>query len=218
MAIRQNRYRSMYEAMVRPMNASTFPRHVFTRGQNIHSNIYDRVGNRDDCFDTTLVHLTERFNGKDVYLVGTSNQSTMLAQRTQKLIEELRPDTVLVQTSPEWWNRASIMKYVDSQEEMNKYAAQLDSADQKTFDYYHSNRKMLALLRLSIYNFLFRNHFGFTAESWVRPGLEMKFACESAQKVGADLKFLGSELDADSQQRLMHETRFNAIEYFVRRF
>ena len=46
MAIRQNRYRSMYEAMVRPMNASTFPRHVFMRGQNLHSNIYDRVGNR----------------------------------------------------------------------------------------------------------------------------------------------------------------------------
>jgi hypothetical protein len=48
----------------------------------LHSNIYDRVGNRDSCFDTTLVHLTERFNGKDVYLVGTMNQSTMLAQRT----------------------------------------------------------------------------------------------------------------------------------------
>ena len=35
------------------------------------------------------MHLTERFAGKDVYLVGTANQSTMLAQRTQKLIEEL---------------------------------------------------------------------------------------------------------------------------------
>ena len=46
MAIRQNRYRSLYEAMVRPINASTFPRHVFMRGQNLHSNIYDRVGDR----------------------------------------------------------------------------------------------------------------------------------------------------------------------------
>ena len=46
MAIRANRYRAMYEAMVRPINASTFPRHVFMRGQNLHSNVYDRVGNR----------------------------------------------------------------------------------------------------------------------------------------------------------------------------
>jgi hypothetical protein len=43
------------------------------RGQNLHSNVYDRVGDRENCFKTTLVHLTERFNGKDVYLVGTMN-------------------------------------------------------------------------------------------------------------------------------------------------
>lgn len=60
------------------------------------------------------MHLTERFNGKDVYLVGTMNQSTMLAQRTQKLIEEIRPDTVMVQTNEDWWQSAKLMKYVDS--------------------------------------------------------------------------------------------------------
>ena len=45
---------------------------------------------RENCFETTLIHLTERFNGKEVYLIGTMNQSTMLAQRTKKLIEELK--------------------------------------------------------------------------------------------------------------------------------
>ena len=74
---------------------------------------------RDSCFETTLVHLTERFNGKDVYLVGTANQSTMLAQRTQKLIEEVEPDTVIVQTSPKWWDNARSLRYVDSQDELN---------------------------------------------------------------------------------------------------
>jgi hypothetical protein len=54
---------------------------------------------RENCFETTLVHLTERFNGKEVYLVGTMNQSTMLAQRTKKLIEEIKPDAVLVQAT-----------------------------------------------------------------------------------------------------------------------
>lgn len=55
---------------------------------------------RENVFETTLIHLTERFNGKQVYLVGSMNQSTMLAQRTKKLIEELKPDVVLVQTNP----------------------------------------------------------------------------------------------------------------------
>jgi hypothetical protein len=69
--------------------------------------------------------LTERFNGKDVYIVGTTNQSTLLATRTKKLIEELQPDHVIVQTSEEWWGAASQMKYVDSQEEMTKYDGRL---------------------------------------------------------------------------------------------
>jgi len=70
----------------------------------MNTNTHWRIGNRDNCFDTTMVHLTERFNGKDVYLVGTLNKSTMLAKRTERLIEELNPDTVLVQTSDKWWD------------------------------------------------------------------------------------------------------------------
>ena len=96
MSNRINRYRAMYERMVRPNIASTFPRHVFVRAANLHSNVYDRVGNRQDCFESTLIHLTERFSGKEIYLIGTMNQSNMLAQRTKKLIEEVKPDAVYV--------------------------------------------------------------------------------------------------------------------------
>lgn len=46
-----------------------------------------------------MVHLTERFTGKEVYLIGSMNQSTMLAQRTNKLIDEVKPEVVFVQTS-----------------------------------------------------------------------------------------------------------------------
>lgn len=114
MAIRQNRYRSLYENMVRPQSATTFPIHVFVRAANVESTERERVGNRDSVFKSTLLHLTERFNGKEVFLVGTCNQSTMLAQRTQKLIEEVKPDTVLVMTNSEWWEHAKLLKYVDS--------------------------------------------------------------------------------------------------------
>jgi len=73
MSNRINRYKSAYDLIKRPNNVASWPRHVFMRGQNLHSNVYDRVGDRENCFKTTLVHLTERFNGKDVYLVGTMN-------------------------------------------------------------------------------------------------------------------------------------------------
>jgi len=51
------------------------------------------------------------------------------------------------------------------------------------------------MLRLGLYKRLFNFHFGFTKEvDFMRPGLEMKFACESAEKVGANLEFMGPEL------------------------
>ena len=166
------------------------------------------------------MHLTERFNGKDVYLVGTANQSTMLAQRTQKLIEEVKPDTVLVQTSPEWWNNARCLQYVDSQAEMNHYNKELDRhSNLSSFCYYWNNRRWLGLLRLTLYKSLFRYHFGFKDDfDLMRPGLEMKFACESAERVGANLEFMGSSLCKTTWSRLLHETRFNVPEYFMKRF
>lgn len=43
---RINRYKTMYERMVRPNNAATFPRHVFIRAANLQANVMDRVGDR----------------------------------------------------------------------------------------------------------------------------------------------------------------------------
>ena len=50
------------------------------------------------------------------------------------------------------------------------------------------------------------------------PGLEAKFACESAEKVGANLQFLGPELDQNTWQRLAHESRMNVVDYVIRRW
>jgi len=68
-----NRLRSLYQNMVRPDQSSVIPRHVFVRAANSNGNEFDRKGDRIDCFEGTLVHLTERFHGKEVFLVGTSN-------------------------------------------------------------------------------------------------------------------------------------------------
>ena len=46
MANRINRYKQIYERMLRPNIGSTFPRHVFVRAANLQSSAYDRVGDR----------------------------------------------------------------------------------------------------------------------------------------------------------------------------
>jgi len=79
MANRLGRYNELYKQLMRPDNASIIPRHVFMRAANSMGSSIDRKGDRINCFESTFVHLTERFNGKEVFLVGTLNQSSMLA-------------------------------------------------------------------------------------------------------------------------------------------
>lgn len=73
------------------------------------------------------------------------------------------------------------------------------------------------LARLYFYHFFFKLHYRFGFDfNPLRPGLEAKFACESAEKVGAKLSFLGAELDQQTWQRLYHEARFNLPQYLIR--
>lgn len=89
----------------------------------------------------------------------------------------------------------------------------------QSIDLYWNNRRWLALARLAATNYLFRFHFGFRPEFQpLRPGYEMKLACEAAEKVGAKLDFLGAEMCQGTWQALVHETRLNVPEYFIKRF
>lgn len=143
----------------------------------------------------------------------------MLAQRTKKLIEELKPDRVIVQTSDDWWQNAKLLKYVDSQEEMNLYRQRLNRyLNKPLIDMYFNNRKWVFLARLFLYKCLFNFHFRLGPEfNILAPGLETKFACEAAEQVGAKLDFAGGEMDADAWARLNHETRMNVPDYMIKR-
>lgn len=77
-----SRYTRQYEKMVRSNIYSPFPQHVFMRGANLVQSKLDRIGDRESPFESTFVHLTEPFTGKEVFLVGTMNVSNMLATRT----------------------------------------------------------------------------------------------------------------------------------------
>jgi len=88
-----------------------------------------------------------------------------------------------------------------------------------SYDVYNSQRKWLFLTRFYIYVALFHWHFRFGSNfTFLRPGLEAKFACEAAEAVGAKLQFAGAELDDRAWKRLNHETRMNLPEYLIKRY
>lgn len=83
---------------------------------------------------------------------------------------------------------------------------------------YWSFRKLNFLFRIYFNYFLIQNHFrfGFDFKFWI-PGIEMKFACEAAEKVGAEIQYLGAEINPVTYDRLYHETRMTLPQYLWRR-
>ena len=66
----------------------------------------------------------------------------------------------------------------------------------KSFAIWHPSRAPLFWFRFYSYAFFWRLHFKIPGTfHFTKPGLEMKYACEEANKVGAQLHFLGAELD-----------------------
>lgn len=174
---------------------------------------------RIDCFESTFVHLTERFNGKEVFLIGSSNLSTMLAQRTQKLIQDVKPEAVMVQTNEQWWQTAKLLQYVDSQQEFSEYNKDMDKYSSMSNIYmWDSFRQWLFWGRFKVYSALFNFHFRIPMNyTFLKPGLEVKYACEEAEKLGAKTYFLGTEFNQDTYQRLFHETRMTIPHYLYKR-
>jgi len=117
-----------------------------------------------------------------------------------------------------WWDKAKLLQYVDSQEELTRYEGHLNKETNKWLEYYWSTRKFIFLARWALYYQAFQFHFrfGFEFKFWL-PGLEVKYACEAAEKVGANLKFLGTEMNAITTERLYHETRMQVPFYMWKR-
>lgn len=104
-----------------------------------------------------------------------------------------------------WWKRAKLLQYVNSQEEFEHYSWKYFKFCDKEqwIEYYWSTRKFLFLSRMSLYYYLFRMHFRFSYDfNFLVPGMEVKAACEEALNCGAELNFMGAEINKLTVQRL----------------
>lgn len=212
-----SRYRLLYKKVARPNSITPFSKHVFMRTQNRQQYAQDPIGGIEDSRTTSYVHLKEPFTNTEVHLVGTMNTSTMLAKRTRDLVRDVQPDSVMVMASPQWWDSARLMEGVHSQQDFNKYdEAILGDIKELKLDqsYYRGavfNFRMFLLRNLLKYHYSLPEAFKF-----YRPGLEIKYALEEAEKLGADLHFLGPELNNITWRRLYHEHRLNPWNYLLR--
>lgn len=159
-----------------------------------------------DVLRSTVHRCTERFNDTELYLVGSMNTSTILANRTKRLIEELKPDIVYVQAPQEWGRAIELLQYVKSQEEMNKANNHLSQ--------FVGIRSLNSNIRFQLFNIIYKSFAAipFNLNPFA-PGLEVKYAIESAKKVGAKVVYLDSEFDDKTIGRIKHEKRFTLFKF-----
>lgn len=99
---------------------------------------------------------------------------------------------------------------------MNSYGEHLDKYTMlKSFNMWNPTRALGFWTRFYMYAGLFNRHYSIPF-NFVRPGLEIKYACEEANKGGSKLYFLGPEFNQLTWQRLVHETRTTVLSYFWR--
>lgn len=155
--------------------------------------------------------VSERFSDSELFIIGTSNSSTMLANRTRRLIDEIKPDTLFVQTSQDWWSAARHLEYIKSQEEMDK-ASKLTSLSKLACLPSELKSASLTSLRFQLFNLVFKKVLNIPIEyNPFVPGLEVKFALEEAEKLNSKIVFLGNEFDHNTVLKFEHEKRYTLI-------
>jgi pheromone shutdown protein TraB len=90
----------------------------------------------------------------------------------------------------------------------------------QSFNMWRQNSRTLVFWsRFYAYSAMFQYHFRIPRHfNFMKPGLEIKFALEEAERCGAKQYYLGAEFDQKTWGRLLHETRMNIPHYLWKRF
>jgi len=193
------------------------PIHRFLKNQNYCSDVYHRIRNRPTPFENTLTILKDPANDRELYLIGTTNSSTLLAKRTRDIIKNESPDTVYVQTNEKWWNLVKDFKNVNSQKELNLYNPVL--RDTQEWHMENNPRSLVFKTRFYPWMFTLTQMFGFPSDFHpFTPGLEMKYAIEQALAGNSKLIFGGQEINPGTLYALRTEKRFDLVPLIWRYF
>mmetsp|Transcript_8923 Transcript_8923/g.9272 ORF Transcript_8923/g.9272 Transcript_8923/m.9272 type:complete len:381 (-) Transcript_8923:118-1260(-) len=203
-----------YLNLLRSDVANYHPKNIFLREPNVkkQENKLSFSVRNEDVLRTTVHRCTEPYNNTELFIVGTLNNSNVLANRTRRLIDDIKPDVVFVQTTEPWWQLAQNLEYVKSQEEMDKannHLSQLVGVPQKL--------KGLSGLRFQMFNYFAKIVFSLPLEfNPFLPGLEVKYTLEEATKLNSKIVFLEHEFNDITANKIKHDRRFTIIKAFSR--
>lgn len=198
---------------------SLTPFNRFLRNPNQHSYFgSEQYKKEDNKLMAQVKLLVDPQTKRELLLVGTLNSSNVLAQRTQKLIDEFEPDSVLVQTTPQWYKginhelRREPKTNYDVFQHSAKYANPTPKIDNNTrgliFKYrlYTWKATMKFLIALPA-----------TRSDPFSPGLEVYKAIDYATKNKKKVYYAGGMFNDQVISALHQEKRMDII-FLLRRY
>ena len=189
--------------------------HKFLRNPNVSTSILKRAWSRKSAFENTLTVLEDPETNRKLYLIGTTNSSTVLATRTKTLIEELKPQSVHVQTCLTWYQRASTLQ-VDNQEQFNKMSSHFRNIiTMRARTYPNSLRGLYFKFRFYGWLLFMNTYLSLPPDfNFWRPGLEMLWGIKAAEKVGAQVKYFGAIFNTSMIQAMSRENNIGFVRTF----
>jgi len=165
---------------------------------------------RGTCFENTLTKLYDPASDRELWLIGTTNNSTTLAARTRNLIKEIQPDHLLVQTSKEWAERVS---NVDVKNQAELTALNGDFKD-LIFDNKAQNNFRGLYFKFNFWAFLgvTQSYLQFPSSFHpFYPGIEIKWAIDAAKELGTKIEYQGVEFKDVTMIGLENDTTVHPL-------
>lgn len=199
---------------------SLTPFHRFLRNPNQHSYFGSEPYRRtDNKLMSQVKHLVDPETKRELLLIGTMNSSNMLAQRTRKLIDEFEPDSVLVQTTPEWYKGvySELKREPKSNYDVSKYSGKYAN---NIPEIANNPRGLIFKYRLYSWKLAMKYLMALpgTESDPFTPGLEVYKTVDYAVKNRKKVHYMGGMFNDQVISALYQEKRMDIVFLFRRYF
>lgn len=168
---------------------------------------------RGDCLLNQVKFLEDPENNRKLVLIGTLNASNLLAERTHQLLNRIKPDSVLVQTTPRWFDEVT-QNLGDRAPLTNEEVFNSDFKPLLEIGRMENNLRTLVFKsKMHMWMLVMKSFFNFATvnNSPFKPGLEAYRAIQYARETKAEVLYAGRLFNPQVLRHLYLEKRMYVV-------
>lgn len=152
--------------------------------------------------------------GRELLLIGTMNASPVMAQKTLAVLNKFQPDTMVVQTTPDW--HETIKRYNGGRTNLSQEEIFKTPYSYLQYKTERNIRGLVTNFRFWSWYYILNNIIAVRNKSanMNKPGVEVFKAIELAKQKNVELVYTGFEFNPTIVAALEQENRFKVLHFF----